>query len=156
MDQRFHNSFCYDRVNLGIGDPAFQNSFRYGRLGLGIGDIADEANFFIWGSKIFYINCEKFYKIKKVRFSEQLCWIAIGSRIPKQFSLWSGQLWYRRYPNDEANFFIWENKIFHINRKKFYEIKKDAVLWPIGLDIHWIKDFKTVFAMVGSALGSEI
>ena len=43
-----------------------------------------------------FINREKFDKIEKVRFSDLLGWIDIGSMIQKQFSLWSGQPWDRR------------------------------------------------------------
>ena len=41
------------------------------------------------------------------------------------------------------------------NREKFDKIWKGTVFWPIGLDRYWIKDSKTVFAMVGSRPRSE-
>ena len=50
-----------------------------------------------------------------------------------------------------------EKQVFFIKYAlKFNKINKDAGFWSIGLDSFWIMDSKTVFAMDGSALGSEM
>ena len=69
-----------------ILDRGFQITFRYGRVNLGIKDISDVANFLIQVNKMLYVNRENFNKFKNMRFSMVYSWIAIRSRIPKQFS----------------------------------------------------------------------